>query len=302
MRTRWPPVRRRLDGVEDVGLLRAGAHDQGQPLDGAPRHAGQLDDRLDERGGQVVDHEPALVLEVCGGLGASRPRQTRDHHDVGHPRPAYRRRPARPCVADRLAARSFRRTARSADAASSSAGDGRRRSGYSRPGPGSPAGGAGSAMCSISRPLRRHRVHVAAERAVDEGDEHVLLDLLDRLVLDEVGPDPPVLLGRVEDLVVDPAAVRRLQQRVVEEEEEAAAGPQDAGDLGDGLVDVADVLEHEAGDDGVEAAVGERQRAGARPGVGRAAAPLAAPPRSGSTSGRCRRPRRRPIDRASRGT
>ena len=37
------------------------------------------------------------------------------------------------------------------------------------------------------------------------------------------GADPPVLLGRVEDLVVDPAAVRRLQQRVVEEEAEPAA-------------------------------------------------------------------------------
>ena len=121
---------------------------------------------------------------------------------------------------------------------------------------------------------RGHRVHVAAERAVDEGDEHVLLDLLDRLVLDQVGADPPVLLGRVEDLVVDPAAVRRLQERVVEEEEEDAAGPQDAGDLDDGRVHAADVLEDQAGDDGVEAAVGERQRVGPRLGVGRTAAPL----------------------------
>ena len=59
---------------------------------------------------------------------------------------------------------------------------------------------------------------------MDEPDEHALLDLLDRRGLDEVRADPPVLLGRVEHLVVDPAAVRGLQQRVVEEEAEAAAG------------------------------------------------------------------------------
>ena len=81
------------------------------------------------------------------------------------------------------------------------------------------------------------------------------------LLLDQVGTDPPVLLGRVEQLVVDPSAVRRLQQRVVEEEAEPPAGPQHPGDLGDGRVDVADVLEDQAGDHGVEAAVGERQRA-----------------------------------------
>ena len=64
-------------------------------------------------------------------------------------------------------------------------------------------------------------VDVAGQRAVDERDPHVLVHLLQRRVLDQVGPDPPVLL--VEDAVVDPAAARRLQQRVVEEEEEPAA-------------------------------------------------------------------------------
>ena len=38
-------------------------------------------------------------------------------------------------------------------------------------------------------------------------------------------------------------------------------------------VDVADVLEDQAGDDGVEAAVGERQRVRSRLRVGRTAAP-----------------------------
>jgi hypothetical protein len=81
--------------------------------------------------------------------------------------------------------------------------------------------------------------------------------------LDQVGPDAPVLLGRVEDLVVDPAAVRRLQQRVVEEEQEPPAGLEHPGDLGDGLVDVVDVLEHQAGDTASKLASGN----------GRAAAP-----------------------------
>ena len=56
--------------------------------------------------------------------------------------------------------------------------------------------------------------------------------------------------------------------------QEAAARAQHTGDLGDGRVDVVDVLEHEAGDDRVEAAVGERQRVGAGTGVDRTAAPL----------------------------
>ena len=71
-----------------------------------------------------------------------------------------------------------------------------------------PGGGAGSSMRLQRQPGVGERVHVPGQRPVDEGDEHALLHLLDRLVLDEVGTDPPVLLGRVEHLVVDPAAVR----------------------------------------------------------------------------------------------
>ena len=52
-------------------------------------------------------------------------------------------------------------------------------------------------------------------------------------------------------------------------------GRDDAGDLGDRLVDVVDVLEHEAGDHGVEAGVGERQPVGAGAGIRRPAAALA---------------------------
>ena len=83
------------------------------------------------------------------------------------------------------------------------------------------------------------RVDVPGQRTVDERDEDALLHLLDGLVLDQVGADPPVLLGRIEDLVVDPAAVGRLEQRVVQEEEEPPAGRQDPCHLGDGGVDVA---------------------------------------------------------------
>ena len=71
-----------------------------------------------------------------------------------------------------------------------------------------PGGGAGSSMRRSGEPGVGERVHVAGQRPVDERDEHALLHLLDGLVLHEVGADPPVLLGRVEDLVVDPAAVR----------------------------------------------------------------------------------------------
>ncbi len=93
---------------------------------------------------------------------------------------------------------------------------------------------------------------------MDEGDEHVLLHLLDAEILSQVGPDPPVLL--LENGVVDPAAVGRLQQRVVEEEEEPPAQLEDPGHLSDGVVDVGDVFEDEASDDGVERGCSERER------------------------------------------
>ena len=71
-------------------------------------------------------------------------------------------------------------------------------------------------------------VHVAAERPVDEGQQDAGLDLLQRLVLVQVGADAPVLLGRVEHSVVDPATFRRLEQRVVEEQHQPPARAQHA--------------------------------------------------------------------------
>ena len=94
------------------------------------------------------------------------------------------------------------------------------------------------------------------------------------LRLVEIRADAPVLLGRIEHLVVDPAAPGRLEQRVVEEEREPPAGAQHAGDLGDRAVDVVDVLEHEARDDAIERGVRERQLGGLRTRVVRTSAAL----------------------------
>ena len=96
------------------------------------------------------------------------------------------------------------------------------------------------------------RVDVARQRAVDEPDVHAQLDLLDRLGLDEVGPMRQYCSGGSSIWSSIQPLLGRLQQRVVEEEAEAAARLQHPGDLGDRLVDVVDVLEHEAGDDRVE--------------------------------------------------
>src|SRR5438270_5999354 len=43
-------------------------------------------------------------------------------------------------------------------------------------------------------PAGDHGVDVAGQRTVDEGDVDVLLHFLERLVLDQIGTDPPVLL------------------------------------------------------------------------------------------------------------
>ena len=124
-----------------------------------------------------------------------------------------------------------------------------------------------------------------------------------RLVLDQVRADPPVLLGRVEDLVVDPAAVRRLQQRVVEEEDEAAAGPSTRATSAIAVVErrrCARTRGRRPPRRTLASANGQRGRAG--PGVGRSPAARGARPRPAPRSGRRRRPRRRRRPAASRAT
>ena len=96
-----------------------------------------------------------------------------------------------------------------------------------------------------------------------------LLDLLHRGGLGQVRSDPPVLLRRIDQLIVDPAAVGGLEQGVVEEEQEPPARAEDPGHLGDGVIDVVDVLEDEAGNGAVEGGRGEGQPGRRRSEVGR---------------------------------
>ena len=106
-------------------------------------------------------------------------------------------------------------------------------------------------------------VHVAAERAVDERDEHVLLHLLDATC-----PRP----GRARCASTARAgrASGRRSSRCsgvcssgwLRKNTKRPPGREHAADLGDGVVDGVDVLEHEAGDDRVER---RRRRTAARP-------------------------------------
>ena len=100
-------------------------------------------------------------------------------------------------------------------------------------------------------------VHVAAQRPVNEWNEDSLFHLFDREILHQVRSDPPVLLRRIEHLIIDPSAPRGLQQRMIEKEAESAARFEHSSNLGDGVVDILDVLENEAGDDSVEDGIGK---------------------------------------------
>ena len=102
---------------------------------------------------------------------------------------------------------------------------------------------------------------------MDEADVHAELDLFERLGLLEVATDAPVLLRWLDCLIIDPAAVGRLQQRMVEEEAEAPAPDEHSGDLADRRVDLVDVLEDEARHHRTERRITERQLVGGRPGV-----------------------------------
>lgn len=94
---------------------------------------------------------------------------------------------------------------------------------------------------------------------MDEPNEHPELHLFNCLGLGEVGAEPPILLGRVDHVIVDPATSGGLQQRVVQKERETTTRSQHACDLGDGRIDRVDVLEHQARHHGIERSVRERQ-------------------------------------------
>ena len=202
-----PPARSCTSAGSTSPRIRTTTDDEGHPADARARRAGELRDGRDERGGQVVDDEPAEILERHGGLGATRPRQARDHEELTHilmvPTTSRVNAPS-PRV------RNSRRGIVAAAAYSARAGEearGRRRFLH--------------AVDHEAR--RRHRVDVPTSGRWMNGMKTSFSTSSIVAVLDEVWADAPVLLGRVEDLVVDPAAVRGLQQRMVEEEEEAAA-------------------------------------------------------------------------------
>lgn len=121
----------------------------------------------------------------------------------------------------------------------------------------------------------RQRVEVARKGSVHEPDEHAELDLLDKALLREVRTNAPVLLGRINRVVVDPVTPRRLQQWMIEEEREPTAGPNHPCHLGDRVIDIVDVFEHETRHGGVEARIGKRQFGRARSHVRRSPAALA---------------------------
>ena len=93
---RWRPRGRGCRTRAPDGPQRAEARQRGRrggrrrPTTSATRGRGrarrphQLDDLRDELGGQVVDHEPAEVLEVVGGLRPARARQPRDDDELAH--------------------------------------------------------------------------------------------------------------------------------------------------------------------------------------------------------------------------
>ncbi len=104
-------------------------------------------------------------------------------------------------------------------------------------------------------PCRRQRVDVPPERTVHEPDTNSWLDLFDIDRFGEVLTDPPVLLGWVKDLIVDPPAVRSLEKGVVQQEKECSARGNDSRHLANCRVEVVDVLEDQTRNDGVEVVV-----------------------------------------------
>src|SRR5687768_3281017 len=65
-------------------LATAAAHDERDPLSLRPRPVRQLAHLPDERGRQVVDHEPPEVLERVGRGRTPRARQPRDDEELTH--------------------------------------------------------------------------------------------------------------------------------------------------------------------------------------------------------------------------
>jgi hypothetical protein len=121
-------------------------------------------------------------------------------------------------------------------------------------------------------PMGGHGIDVTRDGTVHERQDDAGRELFHRDVFREVRPDAPVLL--LEDVVDDPSAVRRLQQRMIQEEQEATAGHEHPSDLGNWRDVIGNVFEHEADDNGVEQRRRERQRVRGRAPVQHATAAL----------------------------
>ena len=60
------------------------ARDEREAGDVAARFRGEVDDRLDQRGRQVVDDVPAEILQYVRGSRSAGSGQPGDEHDLGH--------------------------------------------------------------------------------------------------------------------------------------------------------------------------------------------------------------------------
>ena len=173
-----------LDGRLQLAQLAGVAADhQGQALGLGAAGGNQVGHLGDERGGQVVHHVPAQVLEGGTGLGTPRSRQPGDDDELGH---------SFQCA--RLIGR------RGGDGPVSrpagQAGGGRRPPlGTRRPFPGTRRGGRLDHPRQVE-PGGGQAVDVDRKGPVDKGDPDVFVDFFDAVVLDQVGADTPVLLLR----------------------------------------------------------------------------------------------------------
>jgi len=109
---------------------------------------------------------------------------------------------------------------------------------------------------------------------VQKPDVYAQLNLFDGLSLIEVVPNTPVLLGRLHHMVVNPSAVRGLQQRVVQQEVEFPSRSEHSGNFADRAINIVDVLEHQTCERSVKALIAEWQRECARLHITRPAASM----------------------------
>ena len=142
---------------------------------------------------------------------------------------------------------------------------------YSQASSRKPGGGGGSSMCSIKSPEAPITCTYRLSGRCMKGNFTPGASSSTRDVVAQVGAHAPVLL--LEDVVVDPTASRRLEQRVVQQQEATTAGLQDPCHLLDRRLERVEMLDHEAHHDRVERRIAERQPLGARLHVPRAASP-----------------------------